>query len=128
MRIVVISAQNSLLSGAIVKYLRERGELRPERVGGEQVRELDKVCLALNAGVLLMEVTRTPPFDLEGRAAVIRRVRAALPACRIALLCDETADPALAAQVALARKQGLIDGFFFSSVTGDYLAAALDAL
>ena len=61
LRVGVISTQNGLLSGALVKYLQERGEILAERVKD-------------------------------------------------------------------AKKNGVVDGFFYSSVSGEYLAAALDSL
>ena len=50
------------------------------------------------------------------------------PLCRIALLCDEVADPDLEEQVMHARRFGRIDAFFYASVTANYLIAALEAL
>jgi hypothetical protein len=51
-----------------------------------------------------------------------------LPSCKTALLCDEQAYPDLADKVKQAKQFGKISSFFYSSVTADYLAAALDAL
>ena len=51
-----------------------------------------------------------------------------VPGCRVALLCDEVADPELAQQVTQARQLGRIDGFLYASVTEAYLTAALEAL
>ena len=51
-----------------------------------------------------------------------------LPNCKTALLCDEQSYPDLADRVKQAKQFGKISSFFYSSVTADYLAAALDAL
>ena len=51
-----------------------------------------------------------------------------LPGCRVALVVDEVCEPQLADQVRRAKKDGLIDGFFYSSVSSDYLSAMIDAL
>ena len=67
-------------------------------------------------------------FTLNRRIETARKVRKALPKCKIALLCDENADPDIAEKVKDAKMMGLIDGFFYSSVTGEYISAALDAL
>lgn len=129
MRTIVISMQNNLLSGAIVKYLVERGELMPERVLDHSKRDEPYVsCQALNADVLLMDISRLPSFTLNRRMETARKIRKALPKCKIALLCDENADPDIAEKVKDAKMMGLIDGFFHSSVTGEYISAALDAL
>jgi hypothetical protein len=127
-RIAVISTQNTLLSGAISKYLCERGDLMPQRVIRNSDDEPFLSCRSVNAAVLLMEVTRMPPFTIEARKATIAKVRAACPTCKIALLCDENADPETAEKVAELRKIGAIDNFFYSSVSGEYLAAALEAM
>jgi DNA-binding NarL/FixJ family response regulator len=129
LRTIVISMQNGLLSGAIVKYLRERGDLMPKRVLDHSKKgEPFDSCRNLNADILLMDVTQISPCTLEHRLQTARQIRKALPDCRIALLCDESADPDAAFRVKDAKKQGLIDGFFHSSVTGEYIADALDAL
>ena len=47
---------------------------------------------------------------------------------RVALVVDEVCEPQLADQVRRAKKDGLIDGFFYSSVSSDYLSAMIDAL
>lgn len=129
MRTIVISMQNGLLSGAIVKYLQERGELMPERVmNHKNSREPFATCQALNASILLMDTSRIPPFTLGERLETAKLIRESAPDCKIALLCDVNADPETAEKVKDAKKLGLIDGFFHSSVTGEYLAAALDTL
>ncbi|MDD7077464.1 MAG: hypothetical protein PUI42_04955 [Lachnospiraceae bacterium] len=128
MRIGIISTQNGLLSGALMKYLEERGEIMPQRILSSDPDEPFKTCLSLNADILLMEVTRVPLYTLAERMTTISEVRRKIPKCKIALLCDENADQELAEQVKDAKKNGLIDGFFYSSVSGEYLAAALDSM
>ena len=121
--------QNNLLSGAIVKYLLERGELIPERILDESKEDEPYAsCQTLQADVLLMDISRLPQSTLERRLETAKRVREMLPNCKIALLCDENADPDMAEKVKDAKLLGLIDGFFHSSVTGEYISAALDAL
>lgn len=126
MRYAVISTQNTLLSGAIVKYLRERGEMCPQRVLNPE-KVLDTVQ-SLDADVLLMEVTRLPQFSLETRLEISRAIRQKGRKCKVALLCDDNADHELAEKVKESMKIGLIDMFFYSSVSGEYLSAMLDSL
>lgn len=129
MRTIVISMQNNLLAGAIVKYLIERGELMPERIQNPNKKDEPYLsCEALSADVLLMEISRLPNFTLNRRIETAKKVRQILPECKIALLCDENADPDIAEKAKDAKIMGLIDGFFYSSVTGEYISAALDAL
>lgn len=128
MKICVISVQNCLLSGAIVRYMSERGEMQAVRITGYRKGEPFETCRSLDADVLLMEAAHSNGFTLDERMETIRQIRQQLPKCKIALLCDENADRSLAGQVRQKKKEGLIDGFFYASVSGDYLIDALDAL
>ena len=128
MRIGVISTQNGLMSGALIKYLNERGEIMAQRILTSDPDEPFSTCCSLDADILLMEVTRVPHYTLEERMKTIVRIRSELPDCKIALLCDENADQELAEQIKDAKKNRVIDGFFYSSVSGEYLAAALDSM
>lgn len=109
-----------------MKYLRERGEMCPQRVQ-DPGKVLD-VVRRIDADVLLMEVTRLPQFSLERRLEVSRAIRQQGRKCKVALLCDDHADHELAEKVREAMKIGLIDMFFYSSVSGEYLSAMLDSL
>jgi len=129
LRTIVISMQNNLLAGAIVKYLTERGELMPKRIQNPSKEDEPYLsCQALNADVVLMEISRLPNFTLDRRIETARKIKKTLPKCKVALLCDENADPDIAEKIKDAKMMGLIDGFFYSSVTGEYISAALDAL
>lgn len=128
MKNIVISMQNSLLSGAIARALSERGQFRCQQVAPGRMQEIASVCKTLAADVLLMEVNRFPAAMLEKRLETGTQVRRCCPGCRIVLLCDEVADPELAEQVLRARQAGQIDGFFYASVTAGYLSAALEAM
>jgi len=129
MRRIVISTQNTLLSSMLLRALKERGEVRAERVSNPPAEDdVFNVSRALNADVLFMEVSPVAPFTYDTRMAAARRVRMVLPECRIAFMCDENANPELGERIALAKRNGEIDNFFYSSVSGEYLAAALEAM
>ena len=128
MKNVVISAGNGLLSDAIAGALRRSGQFRCQSVPPERARDLAGVCRGCRCDVLLMEVSRLPGATLPERLAAGDAAHRFVPACRVALLCDEVADPELAQQVRQARQLGRIDAFFYASVTEAYLTAALEAL
>lgn len=128
MKNVVISAGNGLLSDAIAGALRRSGQFRCQSVPPERARDLAGVCRGCRCDVLLMEVSRLPGATLPERLAAGDAAHRLVPACRVALLCDEVADPELAQQVMQARQLGRIDAFFYASVTEAYLTAALEAL
>ena len=58
----------------------------------------------------------------------VKRVSEKIPTCKLVMLCDENSAPDIAREVANAKKDGLIDAFFYSSVTEKYLTAALASL
>ncbi len=129
MKVIVLSIQNNLLSGAILKYLIERGEMIPKRVQNHNdPNEPYQSCITLNADVVLMETSNVYHFTLDKRLNTIEKLRKDLPNCKIAILCDEYANPEIAERIKDMKALGLIDGFFHSSVTGEYISAALDAL
>ena len=82
MRTIAISVQNTLLSDAIVMCLKERAELRVQRLLPQQMPDAVGICRTIQARVLLMEVTRIPPFTLPERLAIAASIQAALPSCR----------------------------------------------
>ena len=120
--------QNTLLSEAVARSLAETGEFRVEQVLPGKTGDTFSLCRAVQADILLMEVSRLPAYTLENRLKLIECVRRALPNCKFVLLCDENGDPELARRVMIVRQDRLIDAFLYASVTPAYLTAALDAL
>jgi hypothetical protein len=125
---IVVSMQNALLADSIVKALRETGNFRPERILPDRIGGILPICSALNADVLVMEVGRQSNYSLSARLAIAQTLSRALPTCKTALICDENADPEIAAQVKKAKQDGRIDAFVYASVSASYLMAMLDAL
>ncbi len=85
-------------------------------------------CRALKPYALLMEVTAYTPWKLEERLKIRKSVKREAPDCHILLLVDEVADRELADAVKKAKQDGLIDAFFYTSASDNYLAAVLDSL
>ena len=121
MRSIVVSMQNMLLSEAVARTLAETGEFRVEQVLPGKTSDTFSLCRAMQADILLMEVSRLPAYTLENRLKLIA-------CCKFVLLCDENVDPELAHRVMIVRQDRLIDAFLYASVTHAYLTAALDAL
>ena len=128
MKKIVVSIQNSLLAEMLTINLLESGEFMPQRCLFKKKNEEYDYCKLLSADILLMEVSYTPATALEKRMKDIERVRKAVPDCKIVFLCDENSAPSVALEVAQAKQDGIIDGFFYSSVGAKYLIAALKAL
>ena len=128
MKNIVISMQNTLLSEAIARALSDTGEFRIEQILPGKTNDTLSLCCAMQAEILLMEVSRLPAYTLESRLKLIECVRRAMPNCKFVLLCDENGDPELARRVKIARQDHKIDAFFYTSVTPGYLTAAVEAL
>ena len=128
MREIVVSVQNTLLSEAVARSLAETGEFRVKQVLPGKTGDTFSLCRAVQANILLMEVSRLPAYTLESRLKLIECVRRAMPNCKFVLLCDENSDPELARRVKIARQDHKIDAFFYTSVTPGYLTAAVEAL
>ena len=128
MKNIVISMQNTLLSEAIARAFSDTGEFRIEQILPGKTNDTLSLCCAMQAEILLMEVSRLPAYTLESRLKLIECVRRAMPNCKFVLLCDENGDPELAHRVVIVRQDRLIDAFLYASVTPAYLTAALDAL
>lgn len=127
MKTIVVSVQNGLLAEGIIRTLKESGEFRAYKTVPGKSRILWD-CASLKPDILLMEVSHAPDSALPKRLEEGAAVRKAFPPCKLVFLCDENAAPDIARQVILAKQDGRIDAFFYSSVTGSYLTAALIAL
>jgi len=126
---ILVSIQNGLLAEAMVTMLRDSGEFEPSRMQvGTKKGDIALECEMLGAQMVLMEVSYANGTTVETRLREVKRIRSRMPNCRIVLLCDENSAPDIAREVMLAKKDGLIDNFFYSSVTARYLLAALLAL
>ena len=126
---IVVSIQNGLLAEAMTAMLRESGEFIPYRVSvGGKSGSIVTESEMLEAQMVLAEVSYANGTTVETRLKEVKELRKKLPACKIVLLCDENSAPSIAREVMMAKKDGLIDGFFYSSVTAKYILAALLAL
>ncbi|MBQ8263873.1 MAG: response regulator transcription factor, partial [Oscillospiraceae bacterium] len=85
-------------------------------------------CETYAADIALMEVSYGGGTTVEKRLQEVRELRRRVPKCKIVLLCDENSAPDIAREVMLAKRDGLIDNFIYSSVTAKYLLAALSSI
>ncbi len=125
---IVISIQNSLLSEAITKMLWESNKFEIFEILQSKISETAEECKILRPNVLLMEVTYGSQTTLEKRLETVQAVRVDNPDCKVVLLCDENSSPELAERVKTARYKGLIDTFFYASVSLSYLKDVLESL
>lgn len=126
---ILVSIHNGLLAEAMTAMLRESGEFEPFPMPvGSKNSNVANECEMLDVHMVLLEVSYAKGTTLETRLSEVKQIRSRMPNCRIILLCDENSAPNIARDVMLAKKDGLIDNFFYSSVTARYLLAALLAL
>lgn len=126
---IVVSIQNGLLAEAITAALNDSGEFQPFRISvGSKRDDVVTSCEMFSADLVLMEVSYSSATSVETRLREVKNLRKALPECKIVFLCDENSAPDIAREVTLAKKDGQIDSFFYSSVTTKYLLAALASL
>ena len=127
MKKIVLSICNSLMELSITHCLTQTGgfQIVSIRPGcGEIARE----CADASADVLLMEAAFNIGATLDDCLKEARRLRSLRPECKTILLCDENSAPEVARRIALAKKDGLIDDFIYSSVSESYLTAMLYAI
>ena len=108
--------------------LKNSGEFKPFRVLIQKKSNIANDCEALSADILLLDVSYASGTTMETRLKEVKQVREKIPSCKLVMLCDENSAPDIARDVANAKKDGLIDAFFYSSVTEKYLTAALASL
>ena len=125
---IVLSIQNRLLSEAICSSLKKTGDFRPTELPFAKPSDTVKNALPLHPDIILMETSKAPGGTLEDRLATAGELRTKLPSCRIVLICDERANPEIARGVMMARQDGRIDHFFYTSVTSEYLVDSLTSL
>ena len=128
MRRIVVSIQNGLLAEGLTEMLRLSGEFEPYRVAVDQKKRTVPACMACSPDIVLMEVSQAAGSTMPERMAEVAQLRLAMPECRIVFLCDENISPEIARNVVSVKKNREIDAFYYSSVTGKYLIAALYAL
>ena len=78
--------------------------------------------------MVLLEVSYANGTTVETRLKEVKQIRSTMPNCKSVFLCDENSAPDIAREVMVAKKDGLIDAFFYASVTEKYILAALLAL
>ena len=89
MKCVVVDMRNRLFGDAISGSLQHfDAGFRVYQTEGTAAEDL---CVDTHADVLVAEVTAYPPWRLEQRLDLCRRLRQGLPGCRVALVVDEIA-------------------------------------
>ena len=116
MRRVVLDLQYAMFAQAISQAL-EGSEPDFLVLQSEHPKDTVALCRSCHAYAVILE-----------RLQLRETLRTRVPDCKTVLLVDEYANPALAAAVRQAKKDGLVDNFIYGSVSPTYLMAVLDTL
>lgn len=119
MKTVLTGICNGLMAESIRHILEESGVFHVLPVKEGEISSAD---------IILLEVAYNPGYTVDERMAAVRSIRGRNPGTRLLLLCDENSTPELARKVALAKRDGLIDDFIYSSVSESYLTAMLESI
>ena len=126
MKKIIVSIPNALLAGGVVMYLKKNPDFKVYRE--DNPSEIEDLCIASKADVLLAEVRERPPHTLDEWNIRVKAIEKSLPDCKVVYVVDENSSPDLADQVALARSNRLIDAFVYGTVSGEYVTALIGSL
>ena len=87
-----------------------------------------ELCQIYEPFVLVMEVTGYAPWKLGERLRLRDEVKALCPNCKIALMVDSNTERQTAKDIRDAKKDGLIDQFFYGSMPAEYLMDQIYAM
>ena len=127
MRRIVVDMQNALFTDAIAAALRNFDSVF-EVFESELPQKTAELCGDVRADVLIAEVTSCTPWTFEDRMKTRSELKKICRRCKIVLTVDENNEKNAADRVRRAKKDGLIDGFLYGSVSSAYLAAFIDTL
>ena len=127
MRKIVIDMQNYLFADAVATAFKN-SDYDIEVIRAESPRDTVELCQVYEPFALVMEVTGYTPWKLSERLKLRDRVRELCPDCRIALMVDSKNERQTAKDIRDAKKDGLIDQFFYGSMSAEYLMDQIYAM
>lgn len=123
---IVVSIPNTLLAGGVVMYLKKNPEFVIHRE--DDSRGIEEFCIVSNADVLMAEVRNNSPHTLDEWNLRVKEIKQKVPECKVVYVVDENSSPDLAQQVALTKRDGLIEAFVYGTVSGEYMTALIGSL
>ena len=127
MRKIVIDMQNYLFADAVATAFKN-SDYDIEVIRAESPRDTVELCQVYEPFALVMEVTGYTPWKLGERLKLRDRVRELCPECKIALMVDSNTERQAAKDIRDAKKDGLIDQFFYGSMFAEYLMDQIYAM
>ena len=127
MKKIVVDMQNFLFGDSIAAAFRN-SNYDIDVVRAETPQDTVELCRVYKPFVLVMEVTAYTPWLLSERLKLRDEVKATCPDCKIALIVDSNTEKQAAKDIRDAKKNGLIDQFFYCSMTAEYLMDQIYAM
>ena len=127
MKKIVVDMQNFLFADSIATAFRN-SNYDIDVVRAETPQDTVELCRVFKPFVLLMEVTAYTPWLLCERMKLRNEVKMVCPGCKIALIVDSNTEKQAAKDIREAKKNGIIDQFFYGSMTAEYLMDQIYAM
>ena len=127
MKKIVVDMQNYLFGDTIATSFRN-SDYDIDAVCTESPKDTVELCRVYKPFVLVMEVTGYTPWMLCERLKLRDEVKSVCPDCKIALIVDSNTEKQAAKDIRDAKKNGLIDQFFYGSMTAEYLMDQIYAM
>ncbi len=127
MQKIVVDIQNFLFADSIAVAFRN-SDYDIDVVRAETPNDTVELCQMYKPFVLVMEVTGYTPWLLCDRLRLRDEVKSVCPDCKIALLVDSNTEKQAAKDIRDAKKNGIIDQFFYGSMTAEYLIDQIYAM
>ena len=127
MKKIVVDMQNFLFADSIaVAFKNSNYDI--DVVRAETPQDTVELCRVYKPFVLLMEVTAYTPWLLCERMKLRDEVKTVCPECKVALIVDSNTEKQAAKDIRDAKKNGIIDQFFYGSMTAEYLMDQIYAM
>ena len=127
MQKIVVDMQNYLFADSVAAAFKN-SDYDIDVVRAESPMNTVELCRLYKPFVLIMEVTGYTPWLLCERMKLRDKVKAVCPECKIALIVDSNSEKQAARDIRDAKKNGLIDQFFYGSMTAEYLMDQIYAM
>ena len=127
MKKIVVDLQNYLFADSIAVAFRN-SNYDIDVVRAETPQDTVELCRVYKPFVLVMEVTAYTPWLLSERMKLRDEVKATCPDCKIALIVDSNTEKQAAKDIRDAKKNGIIDQFFYGSMSAEYLMYQIYAM
>lgn len=127
MKKIVVDMQNFLFGDSIATAFKN-SNYDIDVVRAETPQDTVELCRVYKPFVLVMEVTAYTPWLLCERMKLRDEVKATCPDCKIALIVDSNTEKQAAKDIRDAKKSGIIDQFFYGSMTAEYLRDQIYAM